>query len=125
MTAMFRSHYSDAADMIKRTHEALIAMQPNDIHEGMLCSRILALNNHAMACLKNAASPDQTSAGVDINYNRATKLMRLANDTLETLNRYRRKGEQKVTVQHVQVNNGGQAVVAGEFRGGSRDEHKN
>ncbi|NRB22014.1 hypothetical protein HRU45_04730 [Candidatus Dependentiae bacterium] len=108
MTAMFRSHYSDAADMIKRTHEALIAMQPNNIHEGMLCSRILALNNHAMACLKNAASPDQTSAGVDINYNRATKLMRLANDTLETLNRYRlnryrRKGEQKVTVQHVQV----------------------
>jgi hypothetical protein len=62
--------------------------------------------------------PDQSSQGVDLNINRATKLMRLHNETLEALNRHRRKGEQKVVVQHVNVNNGGQAVVAGEIAGG-------
>ena len=31
---------------------------------------------------------------------------------METLKRYRSDGEQKVTVQHVSVNEGGQAIVA-------------
>jgi hypothetical protein len=30
---------------------------------------------------------------------------------METLKRYRTGGEQKVTVQHVNVNDGGQAIV--------------
>ena len=31
---------------------------------------------------------------------------------MDTLKRYRTGGEQKVTVQHVSVNEGGQAIVA-------------
>jgi hypothetical protein len=38
---------------------------------------------------------------------------------MDTLKRYRSKGEQKVTVQHVTVNEGGQAVV-GDVRTGGR-----
>ena len=61
---------------------------------------------------------------IDLNINRATKLMRLHNETLEALNRYRRKGEQRITIQHVQVNDGGQAIVAGEMSRGGGDVHK-
>lgn len=41
----------------------------------------------------------------------ALKLLRLHNETLEAVSRYRRGGEQKVIVQHVNVNNGSQAIV--------------
>ena len=37
--------------------------------------------------------------------------IRLHNETIETLSRYRRGGEQKVTVQHVNVNDGGKAII--------------
>jgi len=39
---------------------------------------------------------------------------------LLTLQRLRTGGQQVVTVQHVQVNEGGQAVVAGSVEGGAR-----
>jgi hypothetical protein len=38
------------------------------------------------------------------------------------LKRYRTRGEQKVTVQHVRVNDGGQAIVGKVERGASRQE---
>ena len=41
----------------------------------------------------------------------AIKLLRLHNETVDTLGRYRRNGEQKVVVQYVNVQNGGQATV--------------
>jgi len=51
----------------------------------------------------------------------ATKLLRLHNETTDALSRYRRRGEQRVVVQHqyVQVNEGGSALVAGQFVHGS------
>jgi hypothetical protein len=39
------------------------------------------------------------------------KLMRTFTAQMEALRKYRTGGEQKVTVQHVHVNDGGQAVV--------------
>lgn len=91
---------------------------PNDIFEGMLCARLWALHNQAMNYMSRPTNPDASSEAVDLNINRYTKLMRLYNETLDTLNKHRRKGEQKVTVQHVTVSNGGRAVVAGEFTSG-------
>lgn len=43
--------------------------------------------------------------------NQAIKLLRLHNETVDTLGRYRRNGEQKVVVQYVNVQGGGQATV--------------
>lgn len=50
--------------------------------------------------------------------NTATKLIRLHNETIDALCRYRRGGEQRVIVQHIQVNDGGKAVVGGMIEGG-------
>jgi hypothetical protein len=94
-------------------HEALLAMNPADEYEGMLCSRLLVLHDQYMHFMSIVTVPNQLQQIIDLSINRATKLMRVYNETLETLNRYRRKGEQKVTVQHVNVNNGGQAVISG------------
>jgi hypothetical protein len=97
--------------------EIMIAMSPQDEIEGMLCHRLYALNNQAMKFMGYVANPKNTSEVIDLNINRATKLMRLSNETLDALNKHRRKGEQKVTVthNHVNVNSGGQAVVANEI----------
>lgn len=105
--------------------DALLAMKPADEYEGMLCSRLLVLHNQYMHFMARITGSEQTSQSIDLNINRATKLMRLYNETLESLNKYRRKGEQKVTVQHVNVNSGGQAVVAGSFQQGGEGSDKN
>lgn len=123
LSTIHRNTSSNNIPHIVTAHqEALIAMKPNDIHEGMLCNRMWTLHNQAMYYMAKAAHPDQASESVDMYTNRAVKLMRLHNETLETLNRYRRKGEQKVIVTHqnVQVNDGGQAIVAGEIKGSDK-----
>ncbi len=79
-----------------------------------------------MHFMSRVTNPKQSEQGIDLNINRATKLMRLHNETVEALSKYRRKGEQKVTVIHKnqQVNvNGGQAIV-NEFNPGSGDQDK-
>jgi len=113
----FSSQGRDIATTANAAHGALLAMNPQDEYEGMLCCRLLVLHDQYMRFMINSASPNQSTQLIDSNINRATKLMRLYNETLDTLNRHRRKGEQKVTVQHVNVN-GGQAVVAGQFTQG-------
>ena len=107
------------------THEALLAMKPKDIYEGMLCGRLWVLHSQSMQFMARTTSPEQTNAGVDSNINRATKLMRLYNETQKALETYRRKGEQKVVVQHVNVNSGGQAIVGSKINNqGGRDNDK-
>jgi hypothetical protein len=44
---------------------------------------------------------------------------------LEALNRYRGKGQQKVTVEHVHVHEGGQAIVGNVKGGGMRTKSEN
>jgi len=53
----------------------------------------------------------QTFEGRELNMRHAERLMRIYNQQVDTLNKHRGKGQQKVTVEHVTVNEGGQAVV--------------
>ncbi len=115
INAQFSGQCKDAASLATATVGALVSMNPQDIIEGQLCSRLLVLANQYNEYMRRAALPDQSTDGAERNINRATKLMRLYNETLDTLSKYRRKGEQRVVVQHVNVNNGGQAVVAGHL----------
>ena len=104
--------------------DTLYAMKPNDEIEGMLITRLIALHfqitKQMQALNLNGLTPEQ----VDSLINRSTKLTRLYNETVDTLSRYRRKGEQKVVVQHVNVNNGGQAMV-GNFQSGVGEKNYN
>lgn len=123
-----KSHLAgDSGDLLTGIQEALIAMNPKDPIEGMLCSRIVTLHNNYMSFLNKVASTE--SLEVRERYiNMATKIMRIANETTITLTQYRRKGEQKVSVTHnyqqVNVSSGGKAVV-GDIKAGGGYNGKN
>jgi hypothetical protein len=55
--------------------------------------------------------PGQTFAARDMNLKHAAKLMALYAQQVAALNKHRGKGQQKVTVEHVHVAAGGQAIV--------------
>jgi hypothetical protein len=95
----------------------LTSMKPSDEIEGMLITRLIAIHTQSMYFLSCAANNEATTLGRDNNINRSTKLFRAYNETLEALMRYRRRGEQRVVVQHVNVNDGAQAMI-GSFQAG-------
>ena len=90
---------------------AVRGTRPKDALEGMLAVQMVAVHTLAMECMARAASREQLDLGVEVNINRATKLMRTFASQTEALGRYRGKGEQKMTVEHVHVYQGGQAIV--------------
>jgi hypothetical protein len=66
----------------------------------------------------------QTFEGRRENLTQANKLSRTYSTLLEALNRHRGKGQQKVTVEHVHLHSGGQAVVGVVEPPGRRDHAK-
>jgi hypothetical protein len=93
------------------TTAALVGIRPRDELEGMLASQLIAAHNAAMECYRRAMLSEQTLEGRRENLNQANKLFRTYTLLLEALNRHRGKGQQKVTVEHVHVHEGGQAIV--------------
>jgi hypothetical protein len=66
-----------------------------------------------MECYRRAMIGEQTFEGRRENLCQANKLSRTYATLLESLNRHRGKGAQKVTVEHVHVHEGGQAIPPG------------
>jgi hypothetical protein len=104
---------------------ALASIGPRDELEGMIAAQLLCAHNAAMECYRRAMIGEQTFEGRRDNLLHANKLSRTYAILLETLNRHRGKGHQKVTVEHVHVHSGGQAVVGVVSPGGGeRDKIK-
>ena len=86
------------------------AVEPKDEIEAMLAAQMAAVHMATMTFARRLAQAEniaqQDSAQQGFN-----KLVRSFAAQVETLKRHRTGGEQKVTVQHVTVNEGGQAVV--------------
>ena len=76
----------------------------------MLAAQLVASHNVAMECYRRAGNT-QTIKVRDYNLNQANKCSRTFVTLLEALNKHRGKGQQKVTVEHVHVHQGGQAIV--------------
>ena len=93
------------------TVAALIGIGPKDEIEAMIAAQLLAAHNAAMECYRRAMIRDQTFEGHCENLTQANKLSRTYAVLLDALNRHRGKGHQKVTVEHVHVHEGGQAIV--------------
>src|ERR1700722_16465954 len=88
----------------------LKGIAPKDEVECMLAAQMAAVHIATMTFARRLARvdniPQQDSAERAFN-----KLARTFAVQMEALKRYRTGGEQKVTVQHVTVNEGGQAIV--------------
>jgi len=90
---------------------ALRGVAPRDSLEGMLAVQMVGIHTLALELMRRAAFTGQTDVGVEVNVNRATKLLRTFANLTEVLSRYRGKVEQKMTVEHVHVYQGRQAIV--------------
>ena len=121
---------SDEAEQDKQyraTVAALVGINPQDELEGMMAAQLIAAHNAAMECYRRAMISEQTFEGRRESLNQANKLSRTWTSLLTALNHYRGKGQQKVTVEHVNVHKGGQDVVgvveAAERRGPGGGAH--
>jgi hypothetical protein len=118
---------SDARQVRRQRHAAvdvLIGISPRDELEGMLAAQLVACHNAAMECYRRGMLGNQTFEGRHENLSQANKLSRTYATLLESLNRHRGKGAQKVTVEHVHVHEGGQAIVGNVEPSGGRDRAK-
>jgi hypothetical protein len=114
----------DAKDLLRKANAAIAfigEIEPKDSVEFFLASQMFAVHDLAMTMATRAAIPDQNVDGIDRNINRITKLMRTFTTQIEALSKHRNKGKQKITVQHVNVNDGGQAVVGDINQGGGNE----
>ena len=109
----FPEHWTEEEKIPKiiRALEFFEGLEPHDAAEGMLAAQMVGTHFAALECLKRAALVNQTFAGRDMALKHAQKLMSLYGQQLATLNKHRGKGQQKVTVEHVNVEAGGQAIV--------------
>ena len=91
--------------------QALIGIAPRDECEGMIAAQLLACHYASMECYRRAMLNSQTFEGRHENLSQANKLSRTYAVLLDALNGHRGKGQQKVTVEHVHVHEGGRAIV--------------
>lgn len=87
----------------------LAALNPKDETEALLLGQFIALQESAIKCLRNANSQDMFYH-IERLFTLATKLFNTANQTMQTVLKYRSGGQQ--TVQVIHVHNKGQAIVA-------------
>jgi hypothetical protein len=106
-----KTEEGDASAETKAAIVGLCGIDPKDELEGMIAAQLIAGHNAAMECYRRAMHPNQTFEGRRENLTQANKLSRTYTMLLDSLNRHRGKGQQKVTVEHVHVYKGGQAIV--------------
>jgi hypothetical protein len=119
---------TDAEQALNLTVAAVASIGPRDQLEALLVVQMVAVHNTAMELLRRTLVAEQTVEGVNLGVHRSTQLLRTFTIQMETLVRYRSGGGQTVTVEHVHVNAGGQAIVgnvqhtSAQAKEGGRDE---
>jgi hypothetical protein len=102
--------------------DLLAEMKPANLTEAMLATQMTGVYEAAVYFLINATVDGQTADGRDANTHRAVRLMRVFIEQLEAMAKLKGKaGQQKVVVEHVHVNAGGQAIVGAVTTESGRD----
>lgn len=95
---------------------------PKNQLEGMLAVQMIACHNMAMETTRRAMAPNQSPEGMDANVSRAQRLMKTFVAQTDALSKLR--GNKKtVTIKHVNVSEGGQAII-GDVHHGVSDGKK-
>jgi hypothetical protein len=90
--------------------QALDGIAPRDEIEGTLVVQMIGAHNAVMECYRRAATTN-SEAGRNESLSQANRLARTLTMLVEALDRYRGKARQTMTVEHVHIHPGGQAVV--------------
>lgn len=101
----------DRARLAEAMTGAMKGIAPRDEIEGMLSALLVALHFAVLESLRCAHIDDQLPTVRWAALNQANKGARTVVTVAEALNRCRGKVQQKVRVEHVHVNHGGQAIV--------------
>jgi len=104
------------------THGAILkmlsSMAPQNAHEGLLAIQLVSTHFLAMDCISK--SRDRGSIEILEAFSRMTeRLMKLFLKQTEALRKLKNGGEQRIIIEKVEVQSGGQAVVGSVERGGS------
>lgn len=97
-------------DTVIKIFTELAGINPQDQIEGMLAAQMIATHHATMDCFRIVASSGHIDV-INQMSSSANKLSRTFMMQMEALNRYRGKGQQKMTVEHVHINSGGQAII--------------
>jgi hypothetical protein len=98
-------------------------IEPRDQVEALLAAQMAAIHNATMTFARRLAHVDNI-AQQDSAERAFNKLARTFTGQVEALKRYRSAGEQTVRVEHVTVNEGGQAIVGSVTHGGRGTSEK-
>jgi len=104
----------DARMELKESFDSTLTVmediKPRDCIEKMLATQMIATHHATMDCYKMLAKNKNLKI-MDLMLRSAGKLSRTFTMQMEALNRYRGKGQQKMIVEHVHINSGGQAII--------------
>lgn len=102
---------ADRDARIVKAMDLFESIKPAEGIEAMLAAQMVGTHQAAMECLRRAMIPNQTFEGRNQCLAHAQRLMSLYTQQMAALDRHRGKGQQKITVERVQVAPGGNAIV--------------
>jgi hypothetical protein len=122
------SDHAASQTRLDNVFQTLVEIGPRDSLERMIVTQMLACHHGAMECFRRSMINGQSFEGRNSSLKFAEKLSSTYARLLDTLNKHRGKGQQKVTVEHVHVAPGGQAIVGnvdtGSLRSGAAGQRK-
>lgn len=104
-------HGTEAELRMNTVLQQFAELKPQNYLESMLISQMIQVNGTAGKCMERAFLDGQGFNVRDQFANLAIKFHRTFVAQIEALQKLRGKGGQKVTVEHVHVHEGGQAIV--------------
>ena len=103
--------------------DVLAELRPTSALESLLAVQMFGTHQAAILFLRNAVAEDQSPEGRNAHLARSTKLMGLFLQQIEALQKLRGKAtQQKVTVEHVHIHEGGKAIVGAVSTGNQTEE---
>jgi len=111
-----RMQLAAEAGVLELAADAAESVQARNSLEWMPSHQMAAAHNYGMRLLARAAESHNPPVETARLVNAAFRLLEIYQQGLLTLHRVR-TGPQRIIVQHVEVNHGAQAVIAGNLQG--------
>lgn len=115
-TAKSTESFEELVNHLNIIAKMLQEFEPRDGVEGQLLVQLIVLHQQSMSWLGSAMRAERVDFA-NTYLNGASKLLARHHETLDAFINYRRRGEQRVYVEHVNVNDGGKAIIGDVFSG--------
>lgn len=104
-------NYGKSEDTVNAAISLVAQIRPKDPIEAMLVNQMVSVHLLTMASAARVFVKGQFIDGTSLYLREVNKLTRTFAAQMDALNKHRGKGQQKMTVEHIHVNEGGQAVI--------------